>query len=79
VCLLHALNQPQYHAYAATLSAPTLALTLLLLVAGLMLSKLVSGLGLLYVSDVSTTAARSKRLAAKQAAVDAVAATKKNS
>ncbi len=79
VCLLHALNQPQYRAHAATLSPTTLALSVLLLAAGLMASKLASGLGLLCVSDASTTAARNKRLAVKQTAVDTAAATKKNS
>ena len=71
VCLLHTLNQPQYHAYAATLTPLTLAMALLVVVVSLVVAKFLSGLVLLYVSDASTTATRNKKQELKQAAVNA--------
>ena len=71
VCLLHTLNQPQYHAYATTLTPPTLAMSQLAVVVSLVVTKFLSGFVLLYMSDASTTATRNKKLELKQAAADA--------
>ena len=70
VCILHALNQPQYRAYAATLTPLAIATSLLVVAVILVGAKFASGFVLLYVSDASTTAARSKKEEMKQAAMD---------